>query len=238
MNSCSFSIQCAIATKLGIPRSLVTSSTQSRRPVSASWALQIADVGIVELAEVHFRPLQSIVPPDCVGIPFHQLEESLDDCFLERVAGRAAVGIRVDLVAGKAPVEKIQQAGRKIFEAFVAQGPDRRPFDLGRSIERSRHRRHLVRAARRRLISPVLRVAEQQDVVRKNGIAWREIREPPRHSDLVALENSGIALDRLHQRAGFALLGSAALAEAAAAQSCPELVDRLGAGARNCAWRW
>ena len=29
-------IQCAIATKLGIPRSLVTSSTQSRRPVSAS----------------------------------------------------------------------------------------------------------------------------------------------------------------------------------------------------------
>ena len=63
-----------------------------------------------------------------------------------------------------------------------------------------------------------------------NGVAWREIREPPRHSDFVALENSGIALDRLHQRAGFALFGSAALAEAAAAQSCLELVDRLGAG--------
>ena len=62
--------------------------------------LQIADVGIVELAEVHFRPLQSIVPPDCVCIPFHQLEESLDDCLLERVAGRAAVGIRVELAAG------------------------------------------------------------------------------------------------------------------------------------------
>ena len=74
----------------------------------------------------------------------------------------------------------------------------------------------------------VLRVAEQQDVVRRNGIAWREIREPPRHSDLVALKNPGIALDRLHERAGFPLLGSAALAEAAAAQSCPELIDRLG----------
>ena len=61
-----------------------------------------------------------------------------------------------------------------------------------------------------------------------NGLAWREIREPPRHSDLVALENPGIALDRLHQRAGFALLGGAALAEAAAAQPCPELIDRPG----------
>ena len=74
----------------------------------------------------------------------------------------------------------------------------------------------------------VLRVAEQQDVVRRNGIARREIREPSRHSDLVALKNPGIALDRLHERAGFALLGRAALAEAAAAQSRPELVDRLG----------
>ena len=62
--------------------------------------LQIADVGIVELAEVHFRPLQSIVPPDRVGIPFHQLEESLDDRFLERVAGRAAVGIRMECSPG------------------------------------------------------------------------------------------------------------------------------------------
>ena len=68
--------------------------------------LQIADVGIVELAEVQFRPLQSIVPPDGVCIPLHQLEESLDDCLLERVAGRAAVGIRCE--GGRAPVEKIQ----------------------------------------------------------------------------------------------------------------------------------
>src|SRR5687768_13511767 len=67
--------------------------------------LQITDVGIVELAEVHSRSLQSIVPPDCVCIPFHQLEEALDDCFLECVAGRTAVGIRVDLPG--APVEKI-----------------------------------------------------------------------------------------------------------------------------------
>ena len=86
----------------------------------------------------------------------------------------------------------------------------------------------IVRAGRRRLVSPVLRVAEQQDLVRKNGIARREIREPPCHSDLVALKNPGITLDRLHERAGFTLLGSAALAEAAAAQSRPELIDRLG----------
>ena len=69
---------------------------------------QITDVGFIELAEIHFRPLQSIVPPDRVCIPFHQLEEPLNDCLPERVAGRAAVGIRMDMVGGRrAPVEKI-----------------------------------------------------------------------------------------------------------------------------------
>ena len=132
------------------------------------------------------------------------------------------------MLAGPA-VEKIQQAGRKIFEALVAQRPDRRPFDLGRS-DRTGPGPACVssRGRRRRLLPPILRVAEQQDVVWRNGLAWREIREPPRHSDLVALKNPGIALDRLHERAGFALLGGAALAEAAAAQSRPELVDGLG----------
>ena len=85
----------------------------------------------------------------------------------------------------------------------------------------------LVRAGRRRLALPQLRVAEQQDFVWRNGLARREIGKPPLYSDLVALKNPGIALDRLHERAGFALLGSAALAEAAAAQSRPELMNRL-----------
>ena len=85
-----------------MPRSLVTSSTQSRRPVSASWISQIANVGIVELAEVDLRPLQAIVPPDRVGIPFDEFEEALDDRFLERVAGGAAVGIGVNMAGGPA----------------------------------------------------------------------------------------------------------------------------------------
>src|ERR1700675_2677738 len=72
---------------------------------------QVADVGVVELAEVHFRSLQSIVPPDGVCIPLHQFEESLDDCLLELVADRATVGIRRE--GGRAAVEKIQEAGRK-----------------------------------------------------------------------------------------------------------------------------
>src|SRR5215831_9018805 len=80
--------------------------------------LQITDIRIANLAEVDFRPLQAIVPPDCVGVPFHQLEETLDNCFRQRVAGRAAVGIRV--VGAGTSMEKIQEAGRKISEAFVA----------------------------------------------------------------------------------------------------------------------
>jgi hypothetical protein len=98
--------------------------------------MQIANIGIVELAEIDFLPLRSVVPPDRVGIAFHQFEEALDDGFLERIAGGAAVGIRLE--GGRAAVEEIQQAGRKIFEASVAQRPDRRPFDLGRRIERIR----------------------------------------------------------------------------------------------------
>src|SRR5262245_62820563 len=134
-------------------------------------------------------------------------------------------------MAVRAAIEKIQQAGRKISEPSVAQRPDRRPFELGRWIEwcRGRHVVRLARGARRRPISPGLRVAVQENVVRRNGVAWREIHEPPRHSDLVALKNSGITLDRLHERAGFALLGRAALAEAATAQSGLEIVDGLGA---------
>ena len=191
---------------------------------------QVANVGIVELAEVHFRPLQSIVPPDRIRIPLHQFEKSLDDGFFQRVAGGAAIGVRVDLVGAGAAVEKIQQAGRKIFESLVAQRPDRRPFELGRSIERSRRRRRSVFVDRLRQTLPGLRVAVVQDVVRKNGVARREIAESPREPDLVALKYPGIALDRLHQRAGFTLFGRAALAEAAAAQPGLEFVDRLGAG--------
>src|SRR5258706_13927944 len=95
--------------------------------------MQIANVGVVELAEIDLRPSQSIVPPDRVGIPLPQLEESLDDCLFACIAGRAAVGIRVE--GGGAAVEEIQDARGKILEAFVAQRPDRRPFDLGRGIE-------------------------------------------------------------------------------------------------------
>ena len=102
--SCPFCIQCVIATKRRNPE--IAGDVEHPKPASGfgKLDLQIADVGIVELAEVQFRPLQSIVPPDGVCIPFHQLEESLDDCFLERVAGRAAVGIRRE--GGRAPGRK------------------------------------------------------------------------------------------------------------------------------------
>src|SRR5262249_26526022 len=43
-----------------------------------------------------------------------------------------------------------------------------------------------------------------------------------------ALKDSGVTLDRLHERAGFALLGGAALAKAATAQSGLEVVNGFG----------
>src|SRR5262245_32138521 len=73
-----------------------------------------------------------------------------------------------------------------------------------------------------------LRFAEKLDVVGVKGVAGSKVSKAARRPDLVALENLRIALDRLHQRAGLALFGRGALAEAAAAQSGPELIDALG----------
>src|SRR5882672_10002476 len=73
-----------------------------------------------------------------------------------------------------------------------------------------------------------LRFAEKLDVIGKKGVTRSEIGKAALCPDLVTLENTRIALDRLHQRAGLALLGCGALAEAAAAQSGPELVDAPG----------
>ena len=66
--------------------------------------VQIANVGIVELAEIDRGPLRSIVPPDGVRVPFHEFEETLDDRLFAGVAGSAAVGI--GLKAGPA-IEEI-----------------------------------------------------------------------------------------------------------------------------------
>src|SRR5712671_286700 len=150
-------------------------------------ASQIADIGIVEPAEVHFGPLRSVVPPDRIGVPFHQLEEALDHGFLARVAGRAAVGIRVDPAGLDAAVVEIQQAGRQVLETLVAQGPDRRPFDLCRAVEAGRDGLRIVGIAGGRLALRVLGVAEQQDIVGQDGLAGGKILEAPRGPDLVAL---------------------------------------------------
>src|SRR5579875_2453323 len=81
--------------------------------------LQVANIGILELAEIDGRNLEPIVPPDGIGIALDELEEALDDCFFPRIAGRATVGIGRK-GAGPA-MEKIEQARRQMFEASVAQ---------------------------------------------------------------------------------------------------------------------
>src|ERR1700709_144753 len=73
-----------------------------------------------------------------------------------------------------------------------------------------------------------MRVADELDLVGWKHITGSEIGKAALRPDLVTLENARIALDRLHQRAGLALLSCGALAEAAAAQSGPELVDAPG----------
>src|SRR5579862_3341147 len=90
----------------------------------AELSSQILDIGVVELAEIEFLALQAVVPPDRVSIAFDKLEEALNDSFLQRIAGRAAVGIG-SVEPRAAAVEEIQHAGRQISEALVAQRPGR-----------------------------------------------------------------------------------------------------------------
>src|SRR5262249_30202493 len=81
--------------------------------------LQVTNIRVIELTQIDLRPLQAVVPPDRVGVAFDELEEPLHDRLLERVAGGAAVGVRVELVV-PATIEKIEQTRRQVFEALVA----------------------------------------------------------------------------------------------------------------------
>ncbi len=104
------------------------------------------------------------------------------------------------------PIEEVQQTGRQISEALVAQRPGRRPLDFRLEIEGIGN---LMRTVVLVIVPGLkLRFAEVLDVVGENGIALRKIRKSSRRPDLVTLENSRIALDRLHQRAGLGLFGS------------------------------
>ena len=186
---------------------------------------QIADVRIAELVQVQFRPLRrgcttrwhrNRAPP-VRGIPGRS---PLRACCRRRSRwNRRAYGCRNASLWKKYSIpvgrylKRWSRSDHTGVHSILAAGSNGGGVGVTSSS--------LGRA-------PVLRVAEQQDVVRPNGLAGREIGKAPRHPDLVALEDSGIALDRLHQRAGFALLGGAALAEAAAAPSRAQLMDRLG----------
>src|SRR5262249_39483340 len=62
---------------------------------------EIADIRIVKPAQIQFRPLRSVVPPDGIGIAFYQFQETLNDGFFDGVAGGAAIGIGMDVTRGR-----------------------------------------------------------------------------------------------------------------------------------------
>ena len=49
-------------------------------------------IGVGEAVEVDLGPFDPVVPPQGDGVSFHQLEEALEDGFLQGVAGRVAIG--------------------------------------------------------------------------------------------------------------------------------------------------
>ena len=137
---------------------------------------QIPHIAVADLIEIDLGTGQAVVPPDGVGIPLDEFEKTLEDRFLDRIAGGATVRVRVDAIGAAAVVEKVQKARRKIFEAFVAQRPDRRPLGFRRRIKAVRDFIAAATAARRRLLE--LGIAQHQNVVRMDRFPGCEIREP------------------------------------------------------------
>jgi hypothetical protein len=74
----------------------------------------------------------------------------------------------------------------------------------------------------------VLGIAQQQNVVRRNRVAGREIHKPAGRPDLIAAEYPAMPFDRLHQRAGLALVGGSPLAVAVGDQSGLGRIKRFG----------
>src|SRR5260370_42105825 len=60
-------------------------------PGFGGFVLQVTDIRIIELAEFDLRPLVAGLPPYRVVGPFAEVQKSLHDRLLERVAGCAAV---------------------------------------------------------------------------------------------------------------------------------------------------
>ncbi len=62
---------------------------------------QIVNVVVAEPVEVDRRTSETVVPPDGAGIPLHELQEPLHDCFLECIASRAATRVGAQpIIAG------------------------------------------------------------------------------------------------------------------------------------------
>ena len=186
---------------------------------------QIPKVVVAQRIEVDLGTPQTIVPPDRAGVPLDQFEETLNDRFLKRIAGRATVRVSTDPVVAGRIVKKIQEAGRKVLETLVAQRPNRRPFHLGRGIEAAQSR---ARARCAIVALLVRRFAQQQNVIGKNRVARLEIRKPAGRSDLVALEYPAIALEGAHQGARFALFRGAPHAVAVADQAGLRRIEGFG----------
>ena len=168
---------------------------------------------VVETVEIDLGQGDPVIPPAGEGVALDQFEKALEDRLLQRVAGRAAVRVR-RAIDGFAVERRgvIQHRCRQPSAAPGRQGPHRRPVDLGVGVE-----------ALRDVVEPhppgvdlvgafVLPVAEILDGVGVDRLAVGKIREAGAAADLVAVEDSGIALDRLAQRARLGLFGRGALA--------------------------
>ena len=55
---------------------------------------QIPNITVAKPIEIDLGALQAVVPPDRDRIPLDEFEETLEDRFLKRIAGRAAVRSR------------------------------------------------------------------------------------------------------------------------------------------------
>ncbi len=67
--------------------------------------------GIAERAAVHNRSGDAVVPPDCHGIPFDELQKAMRDRLIERERHGAAVRVIDTIVCVRLRVEAVMTPG-------------------------------------------------------------------------------------------------------------------------------
>ncbi len=185
--------------------------------------LQPFEVRIGEASKVDRGASDAVVPPEGDGVALDQLEEPLQDRFLGRVPGRAAVGVAdADRLALGLRRVVVAEGRGQVTRLATGQRPGGRPLDCDVRVKRHRDEVEVRRPRVPRAALAILPLAEEQAI----GERDRGVAEPPgggAPAGLVAPEDARVPLQALAEAAGPGLRVGGPLARAHVPQVAAEV---------------